>query len=183
MNRTNGKIAEKSKEEMGKALLKCLNLYDFGEITVTQIAQEAKLSRRTFYRLFSSKEKLLVFLFESWFQEFFLQVKERDIHHYWDVVKCYFDFCEERKSLLFLLKQQNILNPFFDHMYQNSLQVMEYVHTKEKTQRMEKAVPYLLAYSVGGMFCMLIKWVDNDMDEPSDKLIELLKRGYTSPRF
>jgi len=29
----------------------------------------------------------------------------------------------------------------------------------------------------------LIKWVDNDMDEPSDKLIELLKRGYTSPRF
>ena len=71
MNRTNGKIAEKSKEEMGKALLKCLNLYDFGEITVTQIAQEAKLSRRTFYRLFSNKEELLVFLFESWFQEFF----------------------------------------------------------------------------------------------------------------
>ena len=55
MNQTNGKIAEQSKQKIVKALLHVMEQYDFKEITVTQIAQEAQLSRKTFYRLFSVK--------------------------------------------------------------------------------------------------------------------------------
>lgn len=49
MNTTNGKIAEQSKEKLIKALLVIMEQYDFKEITITQLSQEAGLSRKTFY--------------------------------------------------------------------------------------------------------------------------------------
>lgn len=64
MNRTNGKIAEQSKEKISKALLSIMEQYDFQEITITQISQEARLSRKTFYRLFSTKTDVLNYYFE-----------------------------------------------------------------------------------------------------------------------
>ena len=57
MNTTNGKIAD--------ALLCVMEQYSFKEITVTQISQESKLSRKTFYRLFADKEAVLSYLFEK----------------------------------------------------------------------------------------------------------------------
>ena len=65
MNRTNGKIAEQSKEKISKALLSIMEQYDFQEITITQISQEARLSRKTFYRLFSTKTDVLNYYFET----------------------------------------------------------------------------------------------------------------------
>lgn len=58
MNRTNWKIAEQSKQRMVQALLTIMGQYDYREITVTQITQEAQLSRKTFYRLFSDKDDM-----------------------------------------------------------------------------------------------------------------------------
>ena len=55
MNYTNGKIAEQSRNKIARGLLQVMEQYDFKDITVTQIAQEAGLSRKTFYRLFSGK--------------------------------------------------------------------------------------------------------------------------------
>lgn len=37
MNNTNGLIAEQSKKKIAEAMLKVMNIYDYKEITVTQI--------------------------------------------------------------------------------------------------------------------------------------------------
>ena len=88
MNRTNGKIAEQSKEKISKALLSIMEQYDFQEITITQISQEARLSRKTFYRLFSTKTDVLNYYFESLYRECLILIKSRQVQHYWDVVQC-----------------------------------------------------------------------------------------------
>lgn len=181
MNRTNGKIAEQSKEKLSKALLTIMKQYDFKDITVTQISQEAQLSRKTFYRLFTSKEDVLTFFFESLYQECLTQIKLRHVRHYWDVIQCYFDFCEERKPLLLLLKQHNLLAFLFEGSYRYSFQVFEYIRSKEAAERFSLPLPYMLAYSVGGIFSMLLKWVESDMDVPSSLLISELKKGFISP--
>lgn len=181
MNRTNGKIARQSKEKIVKALLTAMKQYDFKEITVTQISQEAHLSRKTFYRLFTSKEDVLAFFFESLHQEFSEQMEARHVKHYWDAVQCYFDFCEERKSLLLLLKQHNLLTLLFETSYQYAFQVFAYVRSKETADHFALPLPYMLAYSVGGMFSMLLKWVEGGMDVPSSLLIAELKKGFLSP--
>lgn len=183
MNTTNGKIAELSKEKLVKALLVIMEQYDYREITITQISQEAGLSRKTFYRLFKGKEELLHFLFENLFLEYQIQAKSRQLQRYWDVVQCYFDFCEERKELLLLLGRNDLLHFFFDASYKYSFEVFAYVRPAETVKEYAAFLPYLLAYSIGGMYSMVLKWVESGMEVPSAVLIEKLKDGFTSPDF
>lgn len=180
MNTTNRKIAEQSKQKFAKALLIVMEQYDFREITITQLSQEAGLSRKTFYRLFKGKDELRDFLFEGLYQECLAQIESQRLHHYWDVVQCYFDFCEERKELLSLLKRNHLLAPLFEGSYKYSFKVFEYVRSKETADTYSSFLPYLLAYSIGGMYSMLLKWVESDMRIPSSLLIEKLKTGLMS---
>ncbi len=180
MNTTNGKIAEQSKEKLVTALLTVMQHYSFNEITITQLAQEAGLSRKTFYRLFNNKEAVLSYLFEKLYTECFEQIKNINLHHYWDVVQCYFDFWEARKNLLLLFKQSKLLPLLFEGAYRYSFSIFEYVRTKEVAEKYSPELPYLLAYSVGGMHSMLLKWIEGGMAIPSHILIEQLKKGFHS---
>ncbi len=181
MNTTNGKIAEQSKQKMVQALLRVMEQYDYKEITVTQIAQEARLSRKTFYRLFSGKDEILSLFFEGLFQECFGRIRARNIRRYWDVMQAFFDFWEERKELLFLLQKNGLLPQVFEQSCQYAVQVFTFVRSEEAAESFALPLPYLLAYSVGGMHSMLLKWVENGMDIPSAELIATLKAGFLSP--
>lgn len=180
MNTTNWKIAEQSKRKIANALLVALERYDYKEITITQLAGEANLSRKTFYRLFVDKDDVLSYLFEDLYKACFEHIKSQHTQYYWDIVQCYFDFWEERKSLLLLFKQGHLLPVLFDGAYKYSFGIFEYIRTKDVAEHLSLELPYLLAYSVGGMHSMLLKWVENDMTVPSVTLIEQLKNGYNS---
>lgn len=180
MNTTNGRIAEQSKKKIANALLVLLQQYDYKEITITQLTQEAKLSRKTFYRLFTYKEDVLSYLFENLYIECFEQIKSQRTQCYWDIVQCYFDFWEERKALLHIFRQSTLLPVLFDGAYKYSFSIFEYVRSKDVVEQLSEQLPYLLAYSIGGMHSMLLKWVENDMTIPSCVLIEQLKSSFQS---
>ncbi|MDD6482476.1 MAG: TetR/AcrR family transcriptional regulator [Lachnospiraceae bacterium] len=181
MNTTNGKIAEQSKQKIMEALLSVMEQYDYKEITITQISQEAELSRKTFYRLFPDKEAVLKLYFEGLFTECLTQIKAQDIHHYWEVVQMYFDFWESKKDILLLFKKNALLPFLFECVYEHSSDVFAYVRSTETVNTFSRQLPYLLAYAVGGMHSMLLKWVENDMVIPSSELIQSLKKGLMSP--
>lgn len=183
MNTTNGRIAEQSKKKIANALLVVLQQYDYKEITITQLTQEAKLSRKTFYRLFTYKEDVLSYLFENLYIECFEQIKSQRTQCYWDIVQCYFDFWEERKSLLHIFRQSTLLPVLFDGAYKYSFSIFEYVRSKDVVEQLSEQLPYLLAYSIGGMHSMLLKWVENDMTIPSCVLIEQLKNSFQSMKL
>ena len=180
MNTTNGRIAEQSKKKIASALLVVLQQYDYKEITITQLAQEAKLSRKTFYRLFADKEDVLSYLFENLYIECFEKIKAKNTEYYWDIVQCYFDFWEERKTILLIFKKSRLLPVLFDGAYKYSFSIFEYIRSKDVVEQFSIQLPYLLAYSLGGMHSMLLKWVENDMTVPSYVLIEQLKNGFNS---
>ena len=180
MNTTNGRIAKESKEKFACAILRVMEVYNFREITVSQLALEAGLSRKTFYRLFRDKEEVLSHIFEGLYVECFGKIKAQNIQHYWDVVQCYFDFWEGKRELLTLLGKSNLLGVLFDGAYRYSFEVFAYIRTKDVADQFAAQLPYFLAYSVGGMQSMLIKWIENDMAMPSRMLIEQLKAGFGS---
>ncbi len=180
MNNSNGRIAQQSRQKLVCALLRVMKQYDYEEITVTQIAQEAQLSRKTFYRLFSSKDELLSLFFEELFKECFGRIQAQNIRHYWDVVQVFFDFWEERKELLFLLQKNGLLSRVLEQSYRYALPVFEFVRSREIAASLALPLPYLLAYSVGGMHGMLFKWVESGMDILSTELISALKAGFMS---
>jgi len=180
MNKTNGKIAEQSRQRIVRALLTVMEQYDYKEITVTQIAQEAQLSRKTFYRLFSDKDEILDLFFEKLFQKFFEQVRAQEIKHYWDLVQAFFDFWEERKELLALFQKSHLLPRVLERSYQYSMKIFEFIRSKELADFFAVPLPYLLAYSVGGMHSMLFKWIEKGMEIPSSTLVAALKHGFMS---
>lgn len=71
MNRSNGSIAQESRKKFAMALFELMKVYQYNEITVTQLAQEAELSRKTFYRLFNDKDEVLKQLFDILYEAFF----------------------------------------------------------------------------------------------------------------
>ena len=180
MNNTNGLIAERSKKTIAEALLKVMRIYDYKEITVTQITQEANVSRKTFYRHFSDKDEVLKHLFDSLYQECIASITERGIHHYWDVVQCFFDFWETHAEALSLMKRSSLLPQLFEESYGRSFEVFRSVRSAEIADHYKDQLPYLLAYSIGGMNSMLIKWIEGGMKIPSSTLISCLREGFSS---
>ena len=180
MNNTNGLIAEQSKKTIAEAMLKVMKIYDYKEITVTQITQEAQVSRKTFYRHFRDKDEVLKHLFDSLYQECISSITNRGIHHYWDVVQCFFDFWEKHSETLKLMNQSNRVPQLFEESYGRSFEVFRSVKSEDIAEHYKAQLPYLLAYSIGGMNSMLIKWIENGMSIPSSTLISCLKEGFSS---
>ena len=183
MNRTNGRIAEESKQKFTSALLCLIKDWQYSEITVTQLAQEAKLSRKTFYRLFNDKDDILTLFFDRLFNEFFAEIKDKNVKRYWELVQLYFDFWGSRREILLLLGKNNLLPRMFEYVYRNAERIFVAVRTSEKAEGFARSLPYLLAYSVGGMHSMLIKWVESGMTVPSAILTAQLKAGFQSPEL
>ena len=181
MNTTNGKIAARSRQKMAQALLALMEQYPYRDITVTQITQEAGLSRKTFYRLFAHKDEVLDLLFEGLYQVYSDRVRAAKPEHYWDVVRLFFDFWEERREVLFLLEKNGLLPRVLDRSYQYAMEVFTLVRSPETAEALSPALPYLLAYSVGGMHGMLLKWVEGGMEIPSRELIAELEAAFQSP--
>ncbi len=174
MNNTNGIIAEQSKKKIAEAMLSVMSIYDYKEITVTQITQEARISRKTFYRHFRDKDEVLKHLFDSLYLECLSSITGSGVHNYWDVVQCFFDFWEKHAEALNLMKRSNLLPQLFEESYDRSFEVFRSVRTSD---HYGEQLPYILAYSIGGMNSMLIKWIEGGMSIPSSTLIRGLREG------
>lgn len=180
MNNTNGKIAEQSKKKIADALIRVMEQYSFKEITITQLGQESKLSRKTFYRLFQDKESVLSYIFEKMYIDCLKEIKSKEITHYWDIVQCYFDYWGNRSDLLILFNRNGLLHVLFEGAYKYSAEIFMQVRSQELIQEYSVPLPYLLAYSVGGIHSMLIKWIENGMEISSHELIDSLKTAFRS---
>ena len=180
MNKTNGIIAERSKEAIVSAMLKVMKIYSYDEITVTQITQEAGLSRKTFYRHFNDKEQVLEHLFDSLYKECVEEIARSGLSHYWDVVQCYFDFWENHADVIKLMKRSGLLPILFEESYSRSFEVFKIVRTPDFVKAKEAWLPYMLAYSIGGMQSMLMRWIENDMAVESKMIIDCLKNSFRS---
>ena len=95
----------------------------------------------------------------------------------------YFDFWESRKEILFLLGKNGLLPRLFDYVYRHGESIFTAVRTSETAKEYAQSLPYLLAYSIGGMHSMLIKWVESGMTVPSMVLVAQLRAGFQSPEL
>ncbi|MGL6299693.1 TetR/AcrR family transcriptional regulator [Streptococcus iniae] len=59
MKEVKNSIAMKSRQELIQALLRLMKNNNYQLITVSEISDEAQLSRRTFYRIYDSKNDIL----------------------------------------------------------------------------------------------------------------------------
>lgn len=78
------------------------------------------------------------------------------------------------------MQKNRLLPRVLEQSYQYSMQIFEFVRSEEVAESLSLPLPYMLAYSVGGMHCTLLKWVENGMNIPSSTLISMLRAGFMS---
>lgn len=162
MNPTQNPSALRSKKLITETLLEILKKYPLNEITVKHILLEANISRKTFYRNFTSKEDVLYSYIDSILAEYKDTVIKKQKASFIDIFDIIFNFCEINRELLFILRNNNLLhiplmklNCILPSLHQNSGE-------------------YIVLFNIGGIWNVIMNWIENDMRDSSDNIKESL---------
>jgi len=172
MNKMNYRIALQSKRMLMDGLIKLMETYDFSMITVTQICQEAGLSRRTFYRLYNTREDILDGYMSMLAGGFIHMVTETSPHHYTEVAALYFEFWKQHEIFLNLLKKNKMLEIIYRISGEIAPAVFQKVKPDIELNVMTRS--YCLSYSLGGLNGMLIRWVEDGMKLSPEQIKSIL---------
>lgn len=162
--------AVRSKTLICDALLRLMEQHPYEEITVKQIALEAKLVRKTFYRNFDSKEDVLESIFDTIVNEYKTHLVMLKNTLPIDMI---FEFCLQRKHLLMLFDKNNM-------MYRILQKLNDAIPEKHEELVAIGAFPlelfgdldpyYLISMNTGGIWNVICRWVREGMKEDPKKI-------------
>lgn len=172
MNISKNPSAIRSQKEITNALLFLMKESPYEEITVKQVILEAKVSRKTFYRNFSSKEDVLTSYLHAIIKDCtdkLLSLKTLSLSSILDVI---FDSCEAHQSLLQILLFNNLQHLL---LYELNL-LLPIIHRQIVSADnplfsgiSEKMVDYIIYFNIGAVYNVLMKWIKNGcLENPSD---------------
>ncbi|MBU3171730.1 TetR/AcrR family transcriptional regulator [Clostridium estertheticum] len=167
-------VSNQSKLWMEDALLKLMQAKNYHEITIQEITDNAGLSRRTFYRNYSSKDEILEGCFyKIWLEYESIIRKQIDLtlsniaRIFFSVMKKHFDFLSliNRHHLLsiFLSKVDELLPPAFDEV------------KGEKMPFPKENIQYALTFSTGGFMRILIRWLNDSTQKSPEEMATVVK--------
>ena len=169
MNPSQNPSAVRSKKIITETLLHLMTQYPYAEITVKHILLESNISRKTFYRNFSSKDDVLNAYMDYILHSYITCVIEQGQFSFLEMLDIIFYFCEENKNFLFMLRDNNLLHILL--MKLNTLIPAE--HQKIVTSDAKSTVSsaehflseYILFFNIGGMWNIITKWIEQDMND------------------
>ncbi|MHA5122882.1 TetR/AcrR family transcriptional regulator [Oenococcus oeni] len=176
----NGKqrMVEQSKQWLSEALTELMKTKDYQDISITEIAQKAELSRKTFYHSFKNKEAVINYLCDQLFDQYFQklvkqepQIGEAMLNTTFDI---FLNFWWQQRSIIRLLIQQGL----FDHM--NEIWQKKAVPRYNQfaapwhVKGTPKQVAYVMAFQLGGFTNILRLWLGQDSPEAPEKIKDLM---------
>jgi AcrR family transcriptional regulator len=154
------------------ALLSLMEKQPFTQITITQIAKVAGVSRMAFYRNHASKEDVIVRhladLYEE-FNEIVRQMKSPDKH---GMVTLFFAFFKKKSAFIEKLVESRLAHLFFEQLVN---QVAEFFQTHEDKAKDNPAhVRYIAHFTAGGLYSVLLEWIKNNTRESVEEVTQLV---------
>lgn len=163
-------IAEQSRQWLMQSLLDLMNRKDYAGITVTEIAEHALLSRRTFYRIFDSKEQVLQQCFLERCDEY-IACFQKDKHYTWDqIVETFFAFWEKHIDFLLILQRNHMFYYLLEEFNQALPAIHDIVRGDQNLYGSTFEKKFALLASAGALWNMLSEWIQID-NRPSPKEI------------
>lgn len=166
--------AKQSQAWLSKALLALMEQKPYRSITISEIAEKAGLSRRTYYRVFDAKEDLLFYYAETLYREFLVMLNRNIPDSYRDVIRLYLEFWYKHKHFLLLMKQNDLTLIIVQGYRRYFPEVFKVVKADHPLANNPEALSYAMAYSAGGLFSLLLHWLRNDMAHTPDEMMALI---------
>ena len=167
---------EKTKRNISLALYALLLRMPYEEITVSDICRKADISRVSFYHYYDKKDDILIQFSDEKFAEFFDDFTKLESMTFHDLIIELFRFLKKISRQLTILryarKEEILLEQF--HSYGR------YIFSNTLTSKVVKGKdnPYTLPFLVGGLFQIIMLWLDEGMkstpEEIAENVIEIL---------
>ena len=160
----------RSKVRIAEALFEKLAVYELDEISVSEVAARAGVSRNTYYRHFSTKRSVLTFYIEELLREYLQGVEERGISDVEGILNYYFSFWGDRKEYVILLRRRQLLDLALDVQRKKFLEVLPHSGLPwHGVSEVDETLVDLLV--VGGMWNILLHWLDRGMDPKASEVV------------
>lgn len=100
---------KQTKDWIADSLLELLNHKSYHDITIGQVAANAHIGRRTFYRYFKTKDDIVTYISSKLMDRFADTILKNHATDLKGVAKSYFEFWENHIDVLLLLKKAHLL--------------------------------------------------------------------------
>ena len=183
--KTNEKTTDHTlvKECIFTALILLMEQQDYDKITITDITKKAGVSRMTYYRLYSSKEDILLQQFSKIIQELTDKIRQDSSLTPYRLVYQFFSFFQKRSKLVLSLKKANLLDLTLNTFITNvALLYPEFFDSPDGNFSCSPAA-YYLYYHAGGLFSTLLQWIGNGQKESPEEMAQLMVSFMDGPFF
>lgn len=186
MNPSQNPSALRSKKEITDALLQLMNTYSYNTITVKQIILESRVARKTFYRNFLSKDDVLDAYLDSIMQKYINSLQQLPDCQISNILNVIFTFCFQNQEFLMKLRDNNLMylllnkcNTFIPMVHN---QIADSNHPIFQSFSSEH-IDYIIAFNIGAIWNIIIKWMEHDMKETPDVIKTTLLKYFANLRI
>lgn len=170
---TTNTIALKSKMWITNSLLELMEKKDFNKISITEIIDNADLTRQTFYRNFNSKEDVLYEYVSKLYKECFDKIDQLPDKNLKTILITYFEYWYKYKELLILARKSNFNYKFMDFYYPFMNEYFEKFIIK-LPDNFDMKTDYIKHFLLGGLIQVKTYWAERDFLETPEELAELV---------
>ena len=175
MERSMNPSSRRSRRWITKALLELMMDKPYQKISITEIAEEADVVRRTFYRNFESKEDVIKTYIESIFKGFINTLKEEGTFNSYDVAKEFFEYMNRHKVFLKLLHEHEMFDLILKVFEERIFDSPESDWASEDEQS-DVFMKYSRSFFIAGLWYMLETWLKSGMLETPDELASIFDK-------
>ncbi len=161
-----------SKKTISEAFFKLVQKYDFDKITISQIADEAGISRATFYRHFDSLESIVEYTSDYFIQAGLSRLSELKSPTLRDLIRWRLEIARDLRHLVDIEDHPDI---------KNILQTVSPERLQHFSHILDFTTPYKLTFNFAGFQAVTSQWAENGyketVDEMSDIIIDLIAKN------
>lgn len=167
-------VSNQSKLWMEHALLKLMETENYREITIQEITDNARLSRRTFYRNYSSKDEILEGCFYRIWLEYESLIQQQTDLTLPNIARIFFTVMEKHFDFLSLANHHHLLPLFLSNVDEILPSVFEELKGK-KMLFPKESIQFALIFSTGGFMRILIWWLNNSDKKSPEEMATMMK--------
>lgn len=168
-------IAIQSKSVLQEAFINLLMKHSYDDITIKAITTEADLSRRTFYRHYSTKENILSDIFERFYLDYLNHLKVSQVVELPDITEAFFSFWAQHIDFLRLINTNKMTHLFLEKMNTHIPNIYHQVKGHMNEYKDKDTLEYALAFSVGGHFNTLILWMEQGANKKPSEMKQIIQ--------
>ncbi|MBR0440069.1 MAG: TetR/AcrR family transcriptional regulator [Bacilli bacterium] len=166
------KRINKTKANISVALYALMHRKPYDEISVKEICEKAGCSRMSFYRYYSKKDDIFLDYCDERFEEFYLLFTSKGDFSIKNFTLEMFRYIKQYSRQIKTLKKANREWMLLDQLNSYAKYVM--VNLKSDYLQEQKNNPMFAYFMAGGLFNVLMDWIENDFKVSPEEMNTML---------